>query len=83
MFKKREFTQEERSVRGILVTGLTEADMAALDIFEGTVRTFFRNKLISIQVQLIFVFLGIHTPKSGHISPWPSDRRIELLCRSG
>lgn len=41
LFKDREFNQEERSVRGILVSGLTEADMAALDIFEGTVRTFF------------------------------------------
>ena len=37
MFKDREYTQEERSVRGILVTGLTEADMKALDIFEGNV----------------------------------------------
>ena len=40
-FKDREFNQEERSVPGILVTGLTEADIKALDIFEGTVRTSF------------------------------------------
>ena len=41
LFKDREYSQEERSVRGILVTGLTDADVKALDIFEGTVRTFF------------------------------------------
>ena len=34
---KRKLTQEERSVRGMLVTGLTKRDMAALDTFEGTV----------------------------------------------
>jgi hypothetical protein len=31
-------TSKERSVRGILVTGLTANDMNALDIFEGDVR---------------------------------------------
>ncbi|TFK20278.1 hypothetical protein FA15DRAFT_673595, partial [Coprinopsis marcescibilis] len=34
----RELTQEERSVRGIFVTGLTESDMTRLDLFEGVVR---------------------------------------------
>ena len=51
MFKDRELDQEERSVRGILVTGLTEADVGALDIFEGNVRTFFCHRL-----ELIFFF---------------------------
>jgi len=31
----RELTQEERSVRGMLVMGLTKRDMDALDAFEG------------------------------------------------
>ncbi len=35
----RELTQEERSVRGMLVTGLTKRDMVALDAFEGAVST--------------------------------------------
>ncbi|KAF8806978.1 hypothetical protein BYT27DRAFT_7140509 [Phlegmacium glaucopus] len=35
LFKDRELDQEERSVRGTLVTGLTESDIRALDIFEG------------------------------------------------
>jgi hypothetical protein len=33
----RELTREERSVRGMLVTGLTKRDMAALNAFEGSV----------------------------------------------
>ena len=36
---KRDLTREERSVRGILVTGLTKHDMRALDYFEGSVST--------------------------------------------
>jgi hypothetical protein len=35
---KGELEPEERSVRGTLVTGLTDADMVLLDIFEGNVR---------------------------------------------
>jgi hypothetical protein len=35
----RELTREESSVRGVLVTGLTKKDMAALDTFEGKVST--------------------------------------------
>ena len=54
LFKDCKFTKEERSVRGILVTGLTEADMAALDIFEGTVRTFFCD---SSYLKLILLFI--------------------------
>jgi len=34
---ERELTREEKSVRGMLVTGLTDADMFLLDIFEGDV----------------------------------------------
>lgn len=41
LFNDRELNQEERSVRGTLVTGLTELDIRVLDIFEGSVRTFF------------------------------------------
>ena len=37
MLFDRELTQEERSVRGTLVRGLTKSDMAALDLFEGDV----------------------------------------------
>ena len=33
----RELTREERSVRGMLVTGLTKRDMEVLDAFEGAV----------------------------------------------
>lgn len=34
---KRDLTQEEMCVRGILVTGLTDEDMEILDAFEGDV----------------------------------------------
>lgn len=34
---KRELEGEERSVRGVLVTGLTDRDVGALDVFEGSV----------------------------------------------
>lgn len=40
MFKDRKLDQEERSVRGTLVTGLTELDIRVLDMFEGTVCNF-------------------------------------------
>ena len=65
MFKDRELDQEERSVRGILVTGLTESDIAALDIFEGNVRYFlFYHKLSKI---LIFLHRNTYAKKLAYI----------------
>jgi len=34
---KRDLTLEEKSVRGMLVSGLSDKDMYALDVFEGSV----------------------------------------------
>ena len=34
----RDLAAEDRSVRGTLVTGLNDADVALLDVFEGDVR---------------------------------------------
>lgn len=47
---ERELTREEKSVRGMLVTGLTDADMFLLDIFEGDVGflSYFEHGLIEI-----------------------------------
>jgi hypothetical protein len=39
----RKLSPEEKSVRGSLVTGLSESDMRLLDIYEGDVSPFHRN----------------------------------------
>lgn len=43
----RELTPDERSVRGVVVNGLTEAEIQVLHDFEGMVTTFYSLVTIS------------------------------------
>ncbi|KAF4614155.1 hypothetical protein D9613_007797 [Agrocybe pediades] len=53
---ERPLTQEERSVRGTVVTGLTDSDMTALDNFEGD--EYIRRK---VQVHSLGPFVDVAT----------------------
>jgi len=52
----RQLTQDERSVRGTVVMGLTEEDIRLLDVFEGDVR----RKLFKFFSDLTSLIIGIY-----------------------